>query len=209
MPDFTFERKIKKNYRVPAVAGVDEVGRGALAGPLVAAAVILDTGKKSEEVLREVNDSKVLTSKKREKLSELIKEYALDYSVGIVEVEEIDYFGVGAANILAFKRALDGLSLCQFALIDGRKFHGFDYPFLCLEKGESKSLSIAAASIVAKVFRDELMKELDLEVPAYNFARNKGYGGGDHLSALRSLGPSIHHRQSFLKSLISRQSELF
>ena len=156
-----------------------------------------------------VDDSKKLTNKKRLKLDSIIKKLALDYFIGQVEVKEIDKHGIGTANVLAFKRALDGLSKCDFVLIDGRRFRGFNYKYRCLVKGESKSISIAAASIVAKVFRDKLMEKLHKEFKIYNFARHKGYGSKSHINAILKHGPSPHHRKSFLKKISNSNHRLF
>ncbi|MFA5926916.1 MAG: ribonuclease HII [Patescibacteria group bacterium] len=205
MPNFEIEHKIKRERQIDLIAGVDEVGRGSLAGPLVAAAVVFDHLNDTEELLHEVDDSKKISPAKRQRLSGLIKARALDFAFGLVDVDEIDQLGVGRANVLAFERALNGLKGCQFALIDGRHFGGeFAYDFLCIEKGESKSLSIAAASIIAKVYRDSLMIQLHDEMPRFGFAQNKGYGTRDHMDILRSNGPSASHRKSFLGFLDAR-----
>jgi ribonuclease HII len=199
MPDFKYEKDILSSGK-KLIAGVDEVGRGALAGPIVAAAVVFADYDEIELKLAEINDSKALTPEKRIELDPMIRELAADISIGIVSVDEIDKIGIGAANIVAFKRALDGLKKCDFALIDGRKFRGFDYPYRCLEKGESKSISIAAASIIAKVYRDDLIVQLSSKYDArYNLANNKGYGCEKHCEALRELGPTEIHRQTFIK----------
>jgi ribonuclease HII len=198
MPSFEYEREVGKNYNIKLIAGVDEVGRGALAGPIVAGAVIFDYSSKLERELVGVCDSKILSKNRCQELGEIIKAKALDYSIGVVDAEEIDEFGIGTANVLAFKRTLDRLKEFDLAFIDGRKFHGFDYRFICLEKGESKSYSIAAASIIAKVFRDELMRELHWVVPDYDFIHNKGYGVKKHKEMIKKIGPSAQHRKSFL-----------
>jgi len=205
-PNFKYELE---NESYSFVAGVDEVGRGSIAGPIVAGAVVFTDYKKSILKLKGVDDSKALTAKKRQELDVLIKKIASDFSIGVVSVEEIDLLGIGAANVVAFKRALDGLKECDFALIDGRRFRGFEYPYLCLEKGESKSLSIAAASIIAKVFRDNLMVEIAKDCEHYDFAGNKGYGCDQHYADLREFGLSKHHRKSFLKSLGDCQQSFF
>ncbi|MEK9156361.1 MAG: ribonuclease HII [Patescibacteria group bacterium] len=201
-PSFDLEKEAGGNFAVVRIAGVDEVGRGALAGPLVAAAVVFDQNNTVEMDLWGVTDSKRLTSKQREELVPKIKSLASNFAFGIISVEEVDRWGVGAANVMAFKRALDGLGEVDLALIDGRRFRGFDRRYLCVEKGESKSLSIAAASVIAKVYRDELMTELAKEFPEYDFAGNKGYASARHIEALKKYGPSPHHRQSFLGFII-------
>ena len=205
-PDFSWEISLnKEGYRL--IAGVDEVGRGAIAGPIVAAAVIFNDYEKIILELTEINDSKILTAKKRLTLNLIIKEYAHSYSFGVVDPEEIDSIGIGAANILAFKRALDKLVVCDFALIDGREFHGFDYKHKCLEKGESKSISIAAASIIAKVYRDELMENYPKDFDLYDFRHNKGYGTREHFSSIDSNGITKVHRKTFLnKYHVNRES---
>lgn len=205
-PTFGFELNLSEQYEV--IAGVDEVGRGALAGPIVAGAVVFSRYEKIIQKLSEINDSKILTPLKRLELDGLIKKHSKYYSIGAVDVEEIDRIGIGAANILAFKRALDSLKKCDFALIDGRKFRGFEYPFLCMEKGESKSISIAAASIIAKVYRDTLMQEIHDEIFRYDFASNKGYGTEKHIEALQKFGPSKYHRKTFLTKIFQSEQQL-
>ncbi|MCX6808881.1 MAG: ribonuclease HII [Candidatus Berkelbacteria bacterium] len=200
MPNFEYELRLCSE-KVSHIAGVDEVGRGALAGPIVAAAVVFDNHNELMDKLKGITDSKVLSEKKRDEFDPLIKSLALEYGFGLVSSIEIDKFGIGAANIIAFKRALDSLKKCDFALIDGRKFRGFEYQYLCLEKGESKSLSIAAASIIAKVYRDKIMIDLDKNHKKYDFCNNKGYGSPIHLEALRQNGVSKIHRKSFLHFL--------
>lgn len=204
-PNFNFEKRHSEQYKF--IAGVDEVGRGALAGPIVAAAVVFDRYDKIITALNGVNDSKILSALKRLEMDELIKSKARDFSIGIVTPEEIDKYGIGAANVMAFERALKGINECNFALIDGRKFRGLGFQYLCLEKGESKSLSIAAASIIAKVYRDALMQEIHDEVFRYDFASNKGYGSSQHLLALNKYGPCHHHRKSFLIKMNNSQNQ--
>lgn len=208
-PNFKLELELQSDYRL--IAGVDEVGRGAIAGPIVAGAVVFSDYTKTKRKLKGVNDSKKLTAKMRTELSTLIRELALDFAIGEVSPGEIDSLGIGAANILAFERALNNLKSCHFALIDGRKFRGFSYPFSCHEKGESKSLSIAAASIIAKVYRDELMKEVAMKIDQYSFEQNVGYGGKAHYKALEQFGPSEIHRRTFLNKFYERnqQANLF
>ena len=204
-PNFNYEIDLEKNNGI--IAGVDEVGRGCIAGPIVACAVVFQDYEKIKKKLKGVTDSKKLTAKKREELDLVIRKHAADFAIGMSTVEEIDTIGIGAANILAFKRALDSLKRCDYALIDGRKFRGFEYRYLCLEKGELKSLSIAAASIVAKVFRDKLMGDIHPECPEYDFLSNKGYGGKSHYQALEKLGPSTHHRKTFLRKFEEHKSQ--
>ena len=188
------------------VAGVDEVGRGPLAGPVVAAAVILPR----EFHHKEIKDSKLLTAKQREKLAPLIQQNALSWGLGIVEFDEIDRINILQASLLAMAKALSALS-CRpdCLLIDGKQpiplnlFHGLSFSVSpsffqkTIVKGDQLSLSIAAASIVAKVARDAIMVVLDRQYPEYGFADHKGYGCAAHLEALRRHGPSPIHRKSF------------
>jgi len=196
----------KRGYNL--IAGVDEVGRGAIAGPLLAGAVIFNH-KKSFKYIEEIKDSKKLSAKKRASLAEIIKKEAENYSTGSVDSVEIDKIGIGAANILAFKRALDGLKKFDLALIDGRLFRGLGCRYFCLTKGEDKSISIAAASIIAKVERDKIMGELD-QSNKYHFANNKGYGSSSHISAIKKYGLSEYHRKTFfLKTMSHHNLTLF
>ena len=197
IPNFKFETQFQ-GLGYDLIAGVDEVGRGALAGPIVAAAVIFSGYQKIKNTLRGVDDSKKITEKDRCKLDLLIRKEAFDCAIGEVTVAEIEKMGIGAANILAFKRALDNLVKVDFALIDGRRFRGFDRKYFCLEKGESHSLSIAAASIIAKVYRDDLMSKID-RADKYYFSENKGYGCEKHYQALEKFGSSKDHRSLFLR----------
>lgn len=197
-PTFKEEKELIRNgYAI--IAGLDEVGRGALAGPIVAAAVVLDVDK-TFYGLGKVADSKSLVSSEREKLDRHIQKGAQTIGIGVVEASDVDRFGIGKANILAFHRALDTIKI-DFALIDGRHFRGFEYNYRCLIKGELKSISIAAASIVAKVHRDNLMDSLNQDISIYGFNKHKGYGTKSHIEALLKHGPSRHHRKSFLKKL--------
>jgi ribonuclease HII len=209
LPNFEIERGLSEDHSV--IAGVDEVGRGSIAGPIVAAAVVFKKYNKIIEKLSEVNDSKKLTPLKRFELDRIIRTNASDLNIGIVEADEIDKIGIGAANILAFKKALDGLKECDLALIDGRQFYGFEYQFHCIEKGENKSISVAAASIIAKVYRDNIMEDIHEEIFRYDFASNKGYGSKHHFDAIEKYGLSRYHRKSFLKKIEDKiiQNKLF
>ncbi|SDE20995.1 ribonuclease HII [Kordiimonas lacus] len=176
------------------VCGVDEVGRGPLAGPVVAAAVVLDP----DDIPEGLNDSKKLSEKKRQALYGLIQEKALAVSIAEASVAEIDEINILQASMLAMRRAVEGLELKpSSALVDGNRDPGLEMPTRTLIKGDGRSLSIAAASIVAKVFRDDLMKKLDSEFPDYGWAQNAGYGVAKHLAALRLVGATPHHRRSF------------
>ena len=198
MPDLSYEAAAReKGYT--AICGVDEAGRGPLMGPVCAAAVILPEGVELEGV----NDSKKLSEKKREALFEVIKEKALAYSVAFASVEEIEEVNILNATYLAMNRAIEGLKLsADYALIDGNRVPK-DIKIDCetVVKGDAKSLSIAAASILAKVSRDRLVLEYDKELPEYGFAAHKGYGTAAHIEAIKKYGPSKYHRPSFLKNI--------
>lgn len=192
-----FENKvIASGYS--AVCGVDEAGRGPLAGPVCAAAVILPRNT----VIDGVNDSKKLSEKKREQLFDVITEKALAYCVAWASVEEIEEINILNAAMLAMKRAVEGLSIkADFALIDGNKTPDLDIPAYSIVKGDARSMSIAAASILAKVSRDRLMYEYDTKYPQYNFAKHKGYGTTLHREMILKYGPCEIHRPSFLKKI--------
>lgn len=176
------------------VAGVDEVGMGPLAGPVVAAAVILPAGTRIDGVA----DSKVLSARDRESLDAVIRARALAFGVAVVEVDEIDRVNIYQAGLLACRRAVEALSPAPgYVLVDGREIPGLPVPQSAYPKGDGFVCSIAAASIVAKVFRDALMCTLDATFPAYGFARHMGYSTAAHLRALREHGPSPIHRRSF------------
>lgn len=177
------------------VAGVDEVGRGPLAGPVVACAVILPTDRR----IPEVNDSKRLTRAIRERLSETLLGLAgIRVGLGVVEPATIDKLNILRATHLAMRQALHALdSPAGYALVDGRPVPNLPVPSRSIVKGDALSASIAAASIIAKVHRDALMVEYDRQFPGYGFASHKGYGTAAHLSALQRLGPCPIHRRSF------------
>ncbi|WP_066289105.1 ribonuclease HII [Bacillus sp. FJAT-29937] len=175
------------------IAGIDEVGRGPLAGPVIAAAVILPP----DFYLPGLDDSKKLSEKKRVEYYEEIIQTALDYYVGIIDSEEIDRINIYEASKKAMRTAIAGLRLKpDFLLIDAVKLHT-PYPEEAIIKGDGKSISIAAASIIAKVTRDRLMVDLGREYPAYGFSTNMGYGTKEHLSAIQMFGITPHHRKSF------------
>ena len=183
-------------------AGCDEAGRGCLAGPVVAAAVIL----KKDSDFPELNDSKQLTEKKRMQLREVVMQEALTYSVGIVTAEEIDKINILNASFLAMHRALNELKIQpELLLIDGNRFNPYrDIKHICIVGGDAKYQSIAAASILAKTYRDELMCRLDAEFPAYDWRHNKGYPSPKHIEAVRQYGLTPYHRRSFhLKNQLS------
>ncbi|ABC31912.1 Ribonuclease HII [Hahella chejuensis KCTC 2396] len=176
------------------VAGVDEVGRGPLAGPVVAAAVILNP----EKPIEGLNDSKKLSHRQRVALSQEIREKALAWATGWATVEEIDQINILQASLLAMQRAVAGLQVApDLALIDGNKIPKLDMPAEAIVKGDSKVAAIAAASILAKVERDEELDRLDVIFPGYGLAGHKGYPTAQHLSALRELGVTDIHRRSY------------
>jgi ribonuclease HII len=176
------------------VAGVDEVGMGTLAGPVVAAAVVLPAGTHIDGVA----DSKLLRARDRTALDAIIRARALALAVAIVDAEEIDRVNIYQAGLLACRRAVEGLSLLPgYVLVDGREIPGLPVPQSAYPKGDGFVCSIAAASIVAKVYRDALMCDLDGRYPGYGFARHMGYSTAAHLRALRERGPSPVHRRSF------------
>jgi ribonuclease HII len=188
------ERELHKEGVGP-ICGVDEAGRGPLAGPVCAAAVILPP----EAELPGLNDSKKLSEKKREQLFPEIQRLALAWSVAFASVEEIEERNILGATMLAMNRAISGLSLRpELALIDGNRNREIQVPSRCVVHGDARCASIAAASILAKVSRDRLMVELAREYPQYGFDRHKGYGTKAHYAALREYGPCPAHRPSFL-----------
>ena len=175
--------------------GCDEAGRGCLAGPVVAAAVILPKNFKQPLL----NDSKQLSEKKRDLLRTEIKEHAIAYAVGIVDHKEIDEINILNASILAMHRALDQIkNPFNSILVDGNRFKKYnETQHHCIIKGDGKYLSIAAASILAKTYRDDLMKKLHLEHPQYQWENNKGYPTKSHRAAIKRIGVSQYHRKSF------------
>ena len=185
-------KKWSENY---VEAGCDEVGRGCLCGPVVAAAVILDDN--FEQNL--VNDSKKLNFKTRLELDDYIKNNVKDYSIAELSPEFIDQHNILNASIHAMHNALDKLTIRpELILVDGNKFHPYNFiPHQCIIKGDSKVLSIAAASILAKNYRDQLMIQLHEEFPEYGWNKNMGYATKVHIEALKKFGPTKYHRQSF------------
>lgn len=181
---------------IAVICGVDEAGRGPLAGPVCAAAVILP----KHLDLPGLTDSKKLTDKKRRELYPVIKEQAIAYGIGFASEQEIDEINILQATFLAMQRALDQLNVKpDLALIDGNREKDFGIPVKTVVKGDSLSLNIAAASVLAKVTRDDLMLELAQKYPQYGFEIHKGYGTRAHYAALREFGPCEIHRMSFLK----------
>lgn len=189
------------------VAGVDEVGRGALFGPVVAAAVILPKSAFEELAAAGVRDSKQLSSYRRSKLAEHIQAIALDWKIGYADNQEIDQINIFQASLLAMKRAVTKLKVQpQMCLVDGKwSLPELSVPQQNLVKGDERSLVIAAASIVAKVWRDDLIMRFAIKYPAYHLAANKGYGTAQHLLALQQYGPSRLHRMSFSPCRVGNQ----
>ena len=199
MPDFSIEKEVKSGgYKY--ICGVDEAGRGPLAGPVSAAAVILP----DDIVIEGLNDSKKISEKKREILFDVIKEKAISYCVAYASVEEIEEHNILNATFLAMERAVNGLNIpADFALIDGNRTpSGIAVPCKTVVKGDSLSCSIAAASILAKVTRDRYMCSLDSSYDIYNFKKHKGYGTKEHTDLIKKYGPSDIHRLSFLKNIL-------
>lgn len=199
MPDYELEKAaVSRGFKL--ICGVDEAGRGPLAGPVCAAAVILPDGAD----IPELDDSKKLSEKKRESLFNVITETAVDFSVAYGTLEEIEELNILNATFLAMNRAVDGLAVKpDFALIDGNRVpRGIKIPCETAVKGDSKSMSIAAASVLAKVTRDRLMLTYDEKYPAYNFKKHKGYGTREHIELIKKYGPCGIHRLSFLKGVL-------
>ncbi len=197
MPDYSIEHEIaERGYKY--ICGVDEAGRGPLCGPVVAAACILPDGLYIEGL----NDSKKLTEKKREALFDVICENAVAYCIAEASVEEINALNILEADLLAMRRAIDGLSVqADFAIIDGNIARDFQIPAMAVVKGDAKSMNISAASILAKVTRDRMCEELDRQYPQYGIIKHKGYGTKAHMDALRQYGPSPIHREKFIRFL--------
>lgn len=195
--DYFFENEAQEKGYLN-VCGIDEAGRGPLAGNVVAAAVILPKGL----VIDGLDDSKKLSEKKREALFDIIQKEAVSYSVAWATPQEIDELNILGATMLAMRRAAEGLGIpADFALIDGNTARGFSIPVKTIVKGDAKSPSIAAASILAKVTRDRQCLELDMKYPEYGFKKHKGYPTKDHMNKLREIGPCEAHRKSFLSFL--------
>lgn len=198
MPDYSYEQAaMQSGFNL--ICGVDEAGRGPLAGPVCAAAVILPQGLEIEGL----NDSKKLTEKKREQLFDIIIEKAVDYSIAYGTLEEIEEHNILNATYFAMNRAINGLEKVDFALIDGNRLpKDIKVPAATIVKGDAKSMSIAAASILAKVSRDRLLLEYDQKYPRYQFAKHKGYGTKLHTDLIKEHGPCEIHRLSFLKNIL-------
>lgn len=201
MPDFSFEQEVPT-----PVAGIDEAGRGPWAGPVVAAAVILDP----HNFPAGLNDSKKLSARKRESLFNELQNCA-QIGVGLASVEEIDNINILQATFLAMQRAVDNLpAKPAFLLVDGNQKPPIDLPLKTITKGDSRSFSIAAASIIAKNHRDSLMRELAKTYPDYGWEKNAGYGTAQHRDALNLVGVTPHHRRSFapIRKILTQDSSI-
>ena len=194
MPRLKLPLTLEGHEGLHLIAGVDEAGRGPLAGDVVAAAVILP----AQSSIEGLTDSKKLSAKQREHLYPLIQQQSLAYAVARASVEEIDHLNILQASMLAMQRAVTALNLQpEFIYVDGNRCPEWEYPCQALVKGDSRIASIAAASILAKVERDDEMRDLDSRFPGYGLAQHKGYPTKLHLAALRKLGPCEIHRKSF------------
>ncbi|KXZ40056.1 RNase HII [Alkalithermobacter thermoalcaliphilus JW-YL-7 = DSM 7308] len=188
----------KRGFRY--IGGIDEAGRGPLAGPVVAAVVVLS----EDTIIKGINDSKKLSLKKRQELFDIIKEKAIDYGIGIVDNNEIDKLNILNATYEAMKKALFNLkNTPDYLLIDALTIPNINIPQKPIIEGDRKSISISAASILAKVTRDKIMEEYDKLYPQYKFAKHKGYGTKEHYEAIKIYGITPIHRKTFLKSILN------
>ena len=194
------ELKLYKDNNFEYICGIDEAGRGPLAGPVVVGAVVLP----KDSFIEGVNDSKKLSEKKREKIFDIITEEAMCYSVGIVDEKTIDEINILNATKLGVKRALEALKTKpDLLMLDAlNNLDTLGIPYMSIIKGDAKNYSIAAASIIAKVTRDRIMREWDDVYPIYGFAKHKGYGTAEHIRIIKENGPCPIHRQSFIKNFI-------
>ena len=200
---FEFDNEVKIKNAVSLICGVDEAGRGPLAGDVYAAAVIFQNGV----FIEGINDSKKLSEKKREELFSVITEKAMSYSIATASVEEIEEINILNAAMLAMKRAVEALSVTpELVLVDGNKTPDIAPKALAVIKGDAKSQSVAAASILAKVARDRYMREIDLKYPQYQFSKHKGYGTKLHYEMIDKYGVSDIHRMSFLKKHFEKKN---
>jgi ribonuclease HII len=194
---FEYDSAVRTEY--PVICGVDEAGRGPLAGDVYAAAVVLD----DETLIDYLNDSKKISESRREKLYDEIIDRAKAYCIATATVEEIDRLNILEATMLAMKRAVAGLGIKpDMAMVDGNRLPELDCPAQCVIKGDATSASIAAASVLAKVSRDRYMRDIAEKYPQYGFEQHKGYGTALHCEMLRKYGPSEVHRRTFLKKIL-------
>jgi ribonuclease HII len=196
-----FDNKYRSDL-IKLVGGIDEAGRGPLAGPVVAAAVIFE----KDFFLEDVNDSKKLTAKKRDELYTIITKSCLSYGIGIIDQSKIDEINILQATLNAMKLAAEQLNpQPDIILIDGNKTFDYNVPTKTIIKGDSKSLAIASASIIAKVTRDKIMEDIAKKHPNYNWHKNKGYGTREHIDAIKKYGATKIHRKSFLGKILSEE----
>lgn len=196
---------LQQKYSDKIEVGCDEAGRGCLAGPVVAAAVLLPHNFKNKKL----NDSKQMSKKKREEMENIIKKEAISFGIGVVSPQEIDEINILNASFLAMHRATEKIKgKFELLLIDGNRFNKYkNVDHKCIIKGDTKYMSIAAASVLAKTARDKIMKDLSQEFPKYDWENNKGYPTKKHRVAIKELGANIHHRKSF--RLLANQLDLF
>ncbi len=194
------ENKLYENEKINFVCGIDEAGRGPLAGPVVVGAVIMP----ADSFIEGVNDSKKISEKKREKIYEQIIEEAISYSVGIVDQTQIDEINILNATKLGLKLAIEGLQTKPDVIMVDALNHidTGGIPYISVVKGDAKNYCIAAASIIAKVTRDRMMREWDEIYPIYGFAKHKGYGTAEHIKTIKENGPCMLHRKTFIKNFI-------
>jgi ribonuclease HII len=207
-PDYSEEAALQSaGIRYPA--GLDEAGRGALAGPVAAAAVILGPKERWDGGLSELRDSKQLSPPRRERLAAVVRDLAIAWAIGSADAGEVDELGIVAATALAMRRALAGLDPApDFALVDGLAVDLGGFPQRAIVRGDQSVASIAAASVLAKTWRDDVMLRIDRADPAYGFARHKGYGTGQHLAVLKRDGPGPWHRATWRHCGGRRRAEL-
>lgn len=195
--DYSYEREYYPLYG-PLICGIDEAGRGPLCGPVCAAAVILPEGLTIEGL----NDSKKLSEKKREQLFPVIQQHAISYGIGMASPQEIDELNILNATFLAMRRAVKQMKIQPvFALVDGNRCKNLGIPSECVVKGDAKVISIAAASILAKVSRDHYMEQLAVQYPQYDLQKHKGYPTKQHYEKIKQFGIAPFYRKSFLKNL--------
>lgn len=207
MANFSTEIElIKQGYKY--IAGVDEAGRGPLAGPVVASAVVLQI---NEKLFFEINDSKKITEKKRNELFDLITKNAISFAINEIDNHIIDEINILNATMKAMENAVSNLQILpDYLIIDGNKYYADTIPHKTIIKGDTISKTIAAASILAKVYRDRFMIEIaDKEFPEYNFANHKGYGTKEHIDLIKTFGICKYHRLSFLKNILKKEHNLF